>query len=92
MSGIYNGVQSIIKSENNLAYYTHCGAHRVNLIAHKISNQKCIRESLSTINGIANLFSKTIKFRNIFIMKGSTIKLNPMCPTRWTVRKDSIKY
>ena len=23
-------------------------------------------------------------------MKGSTIKLKPMCPTRWTVRKDSI--
>ena len=38
MTGIYNGVQSIIKSENNVSLYTHCGAHRVNLISTNVKS------------------------------------------------------
>ena len=30
MAGIYTGVQARIMKEQPLAYYTHCGAHRVN--------------------------------------------------------------
>ena len=89
MVGIYTGVQARIMKEQRLAYYTHCGAHRVNLIAQSISNHENLRDIMSMINSVGKLLNNTIKFRNIF--NNITNKIRPLCPTRWTVRKEAMR-
>ena len=91
MAGIVNGVQRKILNYCPLAYYTHCGAHRTNLIAQKISNNEFIIRSLQIVNNIGNLFQSTIKFRNILKNNSSTLTIRPLFPTRWTVRKYSVE-
>ena len=88
MAGIYTGVQARIMKEQPLAYYTHCGAHRVTLIEQSISNHENLRDIMSMINSFGKLFNNTIKFRNLF--NNITNKIRPLCPTRWTVRKEAM--
>ena len=92
MSGRYNGVQAFIWQVQSLAYYTHCTAHRVNLVAQYVSEPECIRSILTIVNEIGQLYSNSIKFRNTF----TYYKLKTLCPTRWTIRKvaiqDTLKY
>ena len=65
-SGRYNGVQALICQEQPLAYYTHCIAHRVNLVDQYVSELEYIRFILTIVNEIVQLYSNSIKFRNIF--------------------------
>ena len=76
-----------LMKEQPLAYYTHCGAHRVNLIAQSISNHENLRDIMSMSNSVGKLFNNTIQFRNLF--NNITNKIRPLCPTRWTVRKEA---
>ena len=41
------------------------------------------------INSVGKLFNNTIKFRNLF--NNITNKIRPLCPTRWTVRKEAMR-
>ena len=38
ISGKFNGVNTIIVTRQPLAFYTHCGAHRTNLIIQSLDN------------------------------------------------------
>ena len=76
MAGIYTGVQARIMKEQPMAHYTHCGAHRVNLIAQYISNHENLRDIMSMINSVGKLFNNTIKFRNLF--NNITNKIRPI--------------
>ena len=90
MSRRYNGVQALIFQELSLAYYTHCTAHRVNLVAQYVSELECIRSILTIVemgHEIGQLYSNSIKFRNTF----TYCKLKTLCPTRWTKRKVAIQ-
>lgn len=96
MSGAEKGAQSILMEKQPLAYYTHCSAHCVNLVAKAVADIPFIRDAVSTVNELGVLFSRTIKFRNI--LKHSTVdngrspkKLRPLCPTRWTVRHKALQ-
>ena len=88
MSDRYNGVQALICQEQPLAYYTHCTAHRVNLVAQYVSEPECIRSILTIVNEIGQLYSNSIKFRNTF----TYCKLKTLCQTRWTIRKVAIQH
>ena len=46
MSGKCNGV-NIIETRQPLAFYTHCGDHRTNLIAYSLDNNINIRKTLN---------------------------------------------
>ena len=86
MSGRYNGVQALICQEQPLAYYNHCTAHRVNLVAQYVSEPECITYILTIVNEIGQLYSNSIKFRNTF----TYCKLKTLCPTRMTIIKVAI--
>ena len=47
MSGICNGVKTIIVTRHQLAFYTHCGYHPKNLIEYSLDNNINIRKALS---------------------------------------------
>ena len=87
MSIRYNGVQALICQEQPLAYYTHCTAHRVNLVAKYVSELECIRSILTIVNEIGQFYSNSIKFRITF----TYCKLKTLCLTRWTIRKVAIQ-
>ena len=62
---IYKGVKTLIQKQQLLAYYTHCGAHRGNLIAQAVGISVAIKDELTLIHDIGLLFSGTIKFRHL---------------------------
>lgn len=50
MQGIYKGIQTRIRSENNLAIYLHCYAHIINLCLVDLAKQvPCIRNMFGTL-------------------------------------------
>ena len=92
MSGKCNGVKTIIMNRQPLAFYTHCGAHRTNLIAQSLDNNISIRKALGVVNDLGLLYERTIKFRNVYhAINQKAKKLKPLCPTRWTMRKPCIR-
>ena len=50
MSGKCNGVNTIILTRQQLAFYTYCGAHRKNLIAQPLYNNINIRKTLRVVH------------------------------------------
>ena len=50
MSGQYNSVKTIIMNRLPLDFYTHCGAHRTNLIAYSLDNNINIRKVLRVVH------------------------------------------
>lgn len=97
MAGIYSGAQAIIKKQQPLAPYVHCGAHCVNLITkHACSASSVVRDSLQWAHDLGVLFGQSIKMKSIFqdIVKaesGPVKSIRPLCPTRWTVRTGAIQ-
>ena len=51
MSGIYNGVQAVVKEKYPLATYVHCASHCLNLTIAKAASVQSIRNAqrLSTL-------------------------------------------
>ena len=71
-----NCVNTIIMTRHSLALYTHCGAHRTNVIAQSLYNNINIRKALR----VGLLYEQTIKFTK----KSKTLK--PISPIRWTAK------
>ena len=86
MSGKYKGVKTLLQKQQLLTYYTHCGAHRGNLIAQAVETSVAIKDELTLINEIGLLFIGTIKYRKIH-SHNSNERIRPLCPTRYTIRK-----
>ena len=49
-----------------------------------------MESTISMVNDIGSLFSRSITFRNILLSEIDTLKFKSMCPTRWTVRLKEI--
>ena len=64
VSAVYKGTQALIQKEQPLAYYTHCSSHRLNLDCKYVAQSKALLGSLSIVNYIGVLFSKSGKFSN----------------------------
>ena len=100
MSGSRNGVATQIMAEKKRAVYTHCYGHALNLaVGDAIKQSKVCRDSMETAFEI----SKLIKFspkRNAAFDRikaehpeddcHTGVGIRSFCPTRWTVRGDSI--
>ena len=50
MSGKYKGVKRLLQKQQPLTYYTHCGAHRGNLIAQAVGTSVHLQPWLLTMN------------------------------------------
>ena len=99
MSGIKNGVATQIAKEEKRAVYTHCYAHALNLaVGNTIKRSKVCSDALD----VAFEISKLVKFspkRNAAFdrIKAEVVEedgfapgIRTFCPTRWTVRGNSI--
>ncbi|XP_053323828.1 zinc finger MYM-type protein 1-like [Spea bombifrons] len=100
MAGKYHGAQALIRQEQPLAIYVHCGAHCTNLVMQAAAHQCPIMEdALMCVQDLGNLFGQSVKCRTTFseIVQREAegplkvIHIKPLCPTRWTVRVKSVK-
>ena len=100
MSGSKNGVAAQLITEESRAIYTHCYCHALNLaISDALKNCKVCRDALD----IAFEITKLVKFsstRNVLFDKiqseaneddESLVGIRTFCPTRWTVKGDSVE-
>ena len=98
MSGSKSGVSKRICDIEPRAVYTHCYGHALNLAAGDALKQcHLLRDSLETTREITKLIKASPKREAIFQQLKSTMPsgesspgIRVLCPTRWTVRADSI--
>ena len=99
MSGIKNGVAKQIMDLEPRALYTHCYGHSLNLATSDVVKQsKILQDALDTTNEITKLIKLSPRRDNIFQGLKDTLSaaetnspgIRVLCPTRWTVRADSL--
>ena len=106
MKGVRSGVASQILAEEPRAVYTHCYGHSLNLAVNDVfKNIKVIKDALDVTHEVTKLIKYSPKreaiFREIQNSGGSDYDgahmslekhsgIRPLCPTRWTVRADSL--
>lgn len=100
MSGIKNGVQALVKAEASQALYVHCLAHNLNLCLKDVTNTcEMIRNVMDFIYNLIQLIRFSPKRLSLFDSLRKDVALNSgetttslrmLCPTRWTVRHNSI--
>ena len=96
MRGFKNGVAKQIQDTEPRAIYTHCYGHSLNLAASD-TVQKCktMKSALETTNEITKLVKYSPRRERLLdeiednIAPG-TPGIQVLCPTRWTVRTDSM--
>ena len=100
MSGVKNGVQALIKQDENRALYVHCLAHSLNLCVQCVAKQcDLIRNVMDFMYELVQLIIFSPKhlalfnsIRNEVALEGEASPLlRSICPTRWAVRNGSIK-
>jgi len=99
MAGKYSGAQAILRRQQPLALYVHCGAHCSNLITQAAcSASPLIQDSLFWVHQLGVLFGQSGKFKAMFADIATTdnqpepmINFKLLCSTRWTVWDTAIK-
>ncbi len=97
MSGIRNGVAKRIRDDEPRAIYTHCYGHSLNLaVGDTIKNSSIMKNSLNTVHEITKLVKYSPRRESLFNaikddMSPGNIGIRTLCPTRWTVRADSMQ-
>nr|CAI5844357.1 unnamed protein product [Callosobruchus analis] len=83
MSGDFNGLQSKIKNIAPHALFTHCYAHKLNLVLSKACNGiKEVRIFFSNLSGFSSFFSKSSK-RSEVLNRIVDRRIPTNVPTRW---------
>ena len=97
MSSSKRGVAKRICDLEPQAVYTHCYGHALNLAAgDTLKQSKLMKEALETTREITKLIKYSPRRDGIFqrlketLPVGSTPGIRVLCPTRWTVRAESI--
>ena len=96
MSGSRNGIQALVKQEENQVLYVHCLAHNLNLcIQRTVSQCEIIRNVMDFAYELLQLINFSPKCLTLFnsihsqaAFNGSiaTPSLRILCPTRWNCR------
>lgn len=91
MAGSLNGLQAKIKNDAPNALFTHCQAHRLNLVLQ--NGSKSIKNSriyFATLTSLPTFFNQSAK--RMFVLDTVTGKRIPKgCDTRWTSRSKIIQ-
>ena len=94
MKGHRSGVSTQISQIEPRAVYTHCYGHSLNLAASDALKQsKLMKDALETVHEVTKLIKFSPRREGIFrkLREGSSNpRIRVLCPTRWTVRADSI--
>ena len=97
MSSSKSGVAKKISDLEPRAVYTHCYGHALNLAAGDTLKQcKVMKDSLETTWEITKLIKYSPRRDGIFqklketLPVGNTPGIRVLCPTRWTVRAESL--
>ena len=100
LSGAKSGVAKRIQEEEPRAVYTHCYGHSVNFATcDAVKQSKAIRSALETTHEITKLIKfsprregifKEIKSVNDVATDSHSPGVGILCPTRWTVRAESL--
>lgn len=86
MSGEFNGLQAKVKSIAPYALFTHCFAHRLNLILQDaVGNIQECKVFFATLCGFSSFFSKSTKRTNILDNIASS-RLPTASQTRWNFK------
>ena len=100
MAGKFSGLASRILQINDLALYTHCASHRLNLAvaAAAACNFKPINNVMESVRTIAAFFNKSPKRQRLLeqmlkkhLPKYNRNKLINPCRTRWVLRIDAME-
>ena len=99
MCGIKKGVSNKILSENPKAFFTHCFGYAFGhglYFGDIIKNVRFLKDGMGKTYEISNLIKKSPKRDAILEKIRKDISLEypgfrVLCPTRWTVRAESIK-
>ena len=97
MSGIKSGVAERIRRLEPRALFTHCYGHSLNLAASDMIKQvKLLKDSLGVTHEITKLIKYSPRCEGIFqrlkenLPSSSSTGIRVLCPTRWTVKADSL--
>ena len=96
MAGSKSGVAKRISDLEPRAFFTHCYGHSLNLAAcDTLKQSKIMKGALELTHEITKLIKYSPKRESIFKkMKESVFSSSPgirtLCPTRWTVRAESL--
>ena len=96
MSGYRTGVAKLISDIEPRAVFTHCYGHALNLAANDTLKQsKLMKDVLDTSREITKLIKYFPRREGIFMklkesLPASSTGIRVLCPTRWTVRADTL--
>ena len=97
MAGSRNGVAVQIKSEAKKAHLTHCHGHALSLaVKDTTDGSKLLRDCMDTTREICKLIKFSPKRQGILEELKNQIQLETpglkvLCPTRWTIRAESLR-
>ena len=97
MAGQRAGVATKIKEVEPRALYIHCMGHSLNLaVQDTCRSVSIINEALDTVLELSKIFKYGAKKKSMLLQIKSELApgspgLKPLCPTRWTVRAESLR-
>ena len=98
MAGSKNGVAAKIRSEGPRAVYTHCYGHALNLAcSDAIKHCSLLQDALDVSKEITLLIKESPRRDALFLSikerlgNSGSPGMRVLCPTRWTVKADSLK-
>ena len=97
MSGCRSGVAKRIMDDEPKAVYTHCYGHSLDLaISDTVKRCDCINNALSITHEITKLIKKSpqreARFQHLKeTLAPGTPGVRVLCPTRWTIRAESLQ-
>ena len=97
MCGIKNNVSNKILSKNPETFFTRCFGHALNLaVGDMVKNARFLKGSMDSTYNISILIKKSPKKDAMLQKIRKEISLEypgfrVLCPTRWTVRAESMK-
>lgn len=97
MTGAKKGVATQIRDQEQRAIYTHCYGHALNLaIGDTVKQSKVMRDALDITHEISKLLKYSPKRDSLFEsikqeLAPDTPGFRTLCPTRWTVRANSLQ-
>lgn len=97
MAGRRAGVATKIKEVEPRALYIHCMGHSLNLaVQDTCRSVSIINEALDTVFELSKIFKYSAKKKSMLLQIKSELApgspgLKPLCPTRWTVRAESLR-
>ncbi|XP_063050675.1 zinc finger MYM-type protein 1-like [Engraulis encrasicolus] len=94
MSGCRSGVQARVRALQEEAMYVHCNAHTLNLAFQgAVAESSACRDAMNTVKDLKNSIRESPKRQawfDAFRKPTGGNNLRPLCPTRWTMRVNSV--